>query len=151
MTGEGSADTAPHWQNLPVPPQPAAPTPNRTHPKNRNQTAFHRYRFSTQDRATIADALKYVVIPTLTQQAKGNRKHASLSHMETYANRIKLQLDDFLKHAGQQLQPTFYIATPTSTIQARRLDLVPMTKDQATPAHVPCSNTKDLLDKLPPT
>ena len=151
MTGEANADTTPNWQNLPIPPEPSPPPTNKIHSKNRNQAAFDRYGFSTQDRATIADALKYVVIPTLTQRAKGNRKQATPAHMETYANRIKLQLDEFLKHVGQELRPTFHMATPTSTIQACRLDLVPVTKEPATPEHVPCPSIKDLLDRLSPT
>ena len=150
MTGEGQADAVPHWQDLPVPPGPGAPPPNSIHPKHRNQAAFQRYRFSTQDSATIADALKYVVIPALTQRAKGNRKQATPAHMETYANRIKLQIDEFLRHTGQELRPTFHMATAGFNTQACQFDLVALTKDPRAPEYVPCPNMEGILSKLSP-
>ena len=150
MTGEGDAGAVPHWQDLPVPPEPGAPPPNNIHPKDRNQAAFHRYGFSTQDRATIADALKYVVIPALTQRAKGNRKQATPAHMQTYANRIKLQIDEFLHHTGQELRPTFHMATAGFNTQACQFDLVPVTKDPPAPEYAPCTNMEDILSKLSP-
>lgn len=150
MTSEGNIDATPRWEDLPVPPEPSAPQPNRTHPRNSSQVALDRYGFSAQHRATIADALKYVVIPALTQRAKGSRKQAGPDRMEAYANRIKLQLDELLKHTGQELRPTFHMATPDSPLQACRFDLVPINKDTAAPEHVPCSSINDLLDRLSP-
>ena len=150
MTGEGNVDTTPDWQNLPIPPEPGTAQSNRTHSKHRNQVAFDRYGLSTQDRATIADALKYVVIPALTQRAKGSRKQADANQMEAYANRIKLQIDEILRHAGQELKPTFHMATADFNTQACQFDLIPVTKDPPAPEYVPCPNMEDILSKLSP-
>ena len=152
MSTKGDPDKQPQWQDLPIPPRTGISNPEKGKRPERDHIILDSYGFSSQDRATISDAMEYVIIPTLTGRSKGNRKQADPDRMEAYANRIKIQIDEFLHHVGQELRPTFHIATSGSTVQACRFDLGPATKDSPPPPpeYTACPSIEDLLRKLSP-
>ena len=150
MSTKGDTESQPQWQDLPIPPRTGISNPKKGQRTERDQVILNSYGFSQQDRATISDAMQYVIIPTLTGRSKGSRKQADPDRMEAYANRIKTQIDEFLKHAGQELRPTFHMATSGSTVQACRFDLIPAANDPAPPEYAACPSIEDLLRRLSP-
>ena len=147
MTTRSAPDDAVDWLGLPIPPEPQSSRNNGPSRRDQEIRVLDAYAFSAQDRATIADALDYVIVPALTGRQKGNKKQAAPQQIEAYAHRIATQLNPFLRPADLQLKATIHLATADSTIQACRLDAVTSKQDNDT-QFATCSGLQDLLARL---
>ena len=153
------AHTQAPWPDLPVPPMkeadindqktPDQKTPNREQ-TIQEQTVRERYGFSTQDKATIADALRYIIIPQLTGQPQGHLEHAGLDQMEAYRAMMARQLNPILRHANLEIQATFHMAPQGGGTQACRLDFVPLTGALPKTRTAACPTLPDLLGQISP-